>query len=94
MSDHEHVRGVSASALPSQPQSNLLSSFCLPGRAEGPYEGLFISSLPRLQASVSHRHREAPVPGRQWEHLHTGLELSLPTGDIWLFNQLRHKIKS
>lgn len=27
------------------------------------------------------------------EHLCTGLELNLPTGDIWPFDHLRHKMK-
>lgn len=85
MSDHEHVKRVSASALPRRAQScpyQMLSSFSPSKAAEGSYEGLFISSLPSLQTWVSHRHREAPVPARQWEHLRTGLELNLPTGDI------------
>lgn len=33
--------------------------------AEGPYEELFISSLPSLQTGFPQRNREAPVPARQ-----------------------------
>lgn len=90
MSDREHLRCQdSHSPVP----ANKLSSLSPSRAAEGPCEGLFVSSLPSLQTWVSHKHKEAPVPARQWEHLHTGLELNLPTGDIWLFNRLRHKMK-
>lgn len=91
MPDHEYVRCVSASALEADNHSPV-PFLCPPRAAEGPYEGLFVSSLPSSQTWVSHKHREAPA--RQWEHLHTDLELNLPRGGIWLFNQLRHKMKS
>lgn len=46
MSDHEHVRGVSASALPSQPQSTCCLPFVSPGELRDPMRGYLFPVYP------------------------------------------------